>query len=97
LAVNGKKHFQIQFHFVISNVRVMGKLLISFLLISTLTIACTSQTNEKVLNDEQQTRANVETKTNTSSSSAKANDQGDSSVIIRPVRKYKHQKKFKIK
>lgn len=75
----------------------MGKFLSGILFIITMIVACSSPNEKKVVNSPQQKQANVETKTNTSSSAAKANNETDSAVIIRPVHKYKHQKKFKLK
>jgi hypothetical protein len=77
----------------------MGKLLSGVFVLSTLALACTPQTNGKMKEDTEQgsTKANVETKTNTSSSAAKSNGQGDSTVVIRPIHKYRHQKRIKIK
>jgi hypothetical protein len=77
----------------------MGKLLSGVFVLSTLALACTSKTNEKMNEDTQQgsAKSNVETKTNTSSSAAKSNGQGDSTVVIKPIHKYRHQKKIKIK
>ena len=77
----------------------MGKALISFVFVCTLAIACSTPTQKRTTEDIQQIPANsnFETKTNTSSSAAKANEASDSTTIIRPVHKYKHQKKYKIK
>jgi hypothetical protein len=75
----------------------MGKLLSGVFVVSAITIACSSQTNEKEDIQQGSAKANVETKTNTSSAAAKSNGQGDSTVVIRPIHKYKHQKKFKLK
>jgi hypothetical protein len=77
----------------------MGKLLLGFLFVSTLTIACSPQTNKKMPEDIQlkSANANIETKTDTTSSASKTNERADSTVIIRPIHKYKYQKKYKIK
>jgi hypothetical protein len=74
----------------------MEKLSIGFLFIMTMAVACSSQTNSKRPEDKQQTSTlkNVEMKTNTSSSAAKVSEQSDSAILIRPIHKYKHQKKI---
>jgi hypothetical protein len=77
----------------------MAKLLIGFLFVTTVTIACSTQTTKKMPGDMQlnSINANIETKTDISSSAAKTNERADSTVIIRPIHKYKYQKKYKIK
>jgi hypothetical protein len=74
----------------------MGKYLTSVLFISSMIIACSTSANKKMIKDKQQLPAGIETKTNTSSSAAKASEPGDS-VVIKPVHKYKHPKKLKLK
>ena len=95
MAVNARKYFQIQFHFVSINA-VMKKLLPVFMLMSISLAACSTQQNKtpgSTLTDS----TKVETKTNISSSDAKANGSDDSVVIIRPKHKYRHVIKYKIK
>ncbi|HWI90216.1 MAG TPA: hypothetical protein VNT20_03030 [Flavisolibacter sp.] len=75
----------------------MGKLLMGILFIGSMIIACSTPTNKKMIKDRGQIPTNVETKTNTSSSAAKAIIPADSSVVIRPVHKYQHHKKLKLK
>lgn len=75
----------------------MQKLLTGVLFFSSMIAACSTPTSKKVIQKTQQTPAIIETKTNTSSSAAKANESGDSAVVIRPVHKYKHLKKLKLK
>jgi hypothetical protein len=95
MAVNARKYFQIRFHFVGTNV-AMEKLLPVFVLMSISLSACSTQQNKtpgSTLTDS----AQIETKTNISSSDAKANGSDDSVVLIRPKHKYRHVKKYKIK
>jgi len=75
---------------------VMGKLTTGVLFVSIMTIACTSQTNKGMSEGMQQIPTSVETKTTFSSSAAKVDESGDS-AFIRPMHKYKHQKKVIIK
>lgn len=76
---------------------VMGKLTTGVLFTCILTAACTSKTNKRMTEEMQQMPTKVETKTSFSYAAAKVNGLGDSAVFIRPMHKYKHQKKVIIK
>ena len=77
----------------------MGNSLIVLLLISTMIIACSTPTSKNVIENMRQTpaNANLVTKTNVSSNAPEAGDRRDSTAIIKPMHKFKHPKKLKLK
>ena len=75
----------------------MGNSLIVLLLISTMIIACSNPTSKNVIMRQTPANANLVTKTNVSSNAAEAGDRRDSTAIIKPMHKFKHPKKLKLK